>query len=133
MRDASSNQQRTPTQAKENKGPRILREKNVVSIMIHKYCIGQGHDRNKSASSGTVDLCTACLDILQYAHLRLERCRFGEEKTTCEHCSVHCYKPDRRAQIKTVMKYAGPRMLWSHPLIVIRHMIDGSGSKQNRG
>lgn len=49
MSDASSNQQRTKTKPKENKGPRILREKNVVSIMINKYCLGQGHNRNKNA------------------------------------------------------------------------------------
>ena len=108
----------------KNNGPRILREKNIVALMINKYCVGQGHIQNKKAESGSVELCTACLELLQYSHLRLEHCRFGEEKTTCEHCSVHCYKPDRRLQIKSVMKYAGPRMLWSHPLVSLRHALD---------
>jgi len=36
---------------------------------------------------------------------------------------VHCYKPERRKQIQQVMRYAGPRMLRSHPLLAIRHLL----------
>ena len=32
---------------------------------------------------------------------------------------------DRRRQIRDVMRYAGPRMLWRHPLSAIRHLWDG--------
>jgi hypothetical protein len=37
---------------------------------------------------------------------------------------VHCYKPVYREQVKVVMRYAGPRMLWRRPILTIRHMLD---------
>jgi hypothetical protein len=27
--------------------------------------------------------------------------------------------------MKTVMRYAGPRMLWRHPILSLRHWLDG--------
>ncbi len=27
--------------------------------------------------------------------------------------------------MKDVMRYAGPRMLWKHPLLTVRHWLDG--------
>jgi hypothetical protein len=38
---------------------------------------------------------------------------------------VHCYQKDRRAQIKTVMRFAGPRMMWEHPWLSLCHLLDG--------
>ncbi|AOZ94112.1 nitrous oxide-stimulated promoter family protein [Paenibacillus crassostreae] len=123
MSETSADQTRTKPQG--NNGPRILREKATVAIMIQMYCMGQGHIRNESVEMGPGELCADCKDLFQYSHLRLALCKFGEGKTTCEKCPVHCYKPDRRQQIKAVMKYAGPRMLWSHPLVALRHALDG--------
>jgi hypothetical protein len=62
---------------------------------------------------------------MDYATVRLERCRFGESKPTCARCPVHCYKSERRDQVKQVMRYAGPRMLWKHPILALRHWLDG--------
>ena len=57
--------------------------------------------------------------------IRLEKCPYGETKPTCANCPIHCYQPHRREQIKKVMAYAGPRMLLTHPILAIRHMLDG--------
>ena len=38
--------------------------------------------------------------------------------------SVHCYQPQMREQIRQVMRYSGPRMLFHHPVMAIRHLID---------
>lgn len=83
--------------------------------MIHIYC----HDRHGG------DLCGECEELLHYVDLRLDRCRFGEGKPTCANCPVHCYKPNRRDQIRAVMRHAGPRMLWEHPWLSLRHWLDG--------
>ena len=40
-------------------------------------------------------------------------------------CPVHCYQKARREQVKVVMRYAGPRMVWEHPVMSIRHWLDG--------
>ena len=57
--------------------------------------------------------------------VRLERCRFGPEKPTCANCPVHCYQATRCEQVKAVMRYAGPRMMWEHPIMSLRHWLDG--------
>jgi len=99
------------------KGPRIEREKRTVGKMIELYCAG----RHASAHG---QLCPDCADLHAYTMLRLDRCPFQEAKTTCANCAVHCYRPDRREQIRVVMRYAGPRMLWAHPLLAVRHLLD---------
>ncbi|HLZ54634.1 MAG TPA: nitrous oxide-stimulated promoter family protein, partial [Verrucomicrobiae bacterium] len=70
-------------------------------------------------------LCPECQQLHDYAAVRLERCRFGVEKPTCAQCPVHCYQKARREQVKVVMRYAGPRMLWQHPVLSLIHWLDG--------
>ena len=53
--------------------------------MIGIYC--RGHHGTQG------ELCPDCADLLSYAGLRLEKCPFQENKTTCAKCPVHCYKP----------------------------------------
>ena len=57
----------------------------------------------------------------EYAFARLERCPFGNEKPTCGSCSIHCYKPEKKEQIKKVMQFAGPRMLLLSPIVTLQH------------
>lgn len=94
------------------------RELKTIEAMIRLYCRGQAHP----ARSG---LCETCGALLHYARRRLERCVFGDVKPTCANCVVHCYSKDRRAQVRAVMRWAGPRMMLHHPLLAILHMIDG--------
>ena len=53
-----------------------------------------------------------------------------EEKTFCSNCTVHCYRPEMRERIRTVMRYAGPRMLFHHPVMAIRHMIESQHERR---
>jgi hypothetical protein len=87
-----------------------------MEAMMKLYC------RDKHGTP-TV-LCPECQGLLNYANVRLDRCRFGEEKPTCAKCPVHCYQRDRRDQIKVMMRHAGPRMLWEHPIMSLRHWLD---------
>ena len=98
-------------------GKRLTREWQTVAAMLSIYC------RDRHATRAT--LCPECQELLNYAALRLERCRFGLEKPVCAKCPVHCYQRAPREQVRTVMRYAGPRMLWRHPILSIRHWLDG--------
>jgi len=98
-------------------GKRLAREWRTIAAMITCYC--EGHHHSDDA------LCPECRELLAYATVRLERCRFGAEKPVCAKCPVHCYQPARRDQVKAVMRYAGPRMLWQHPVLSLRHWVDG--------
>ena len=95
---------------------RLQREWKTMAAMVEIYC----HDLHDAAG-----LCPECRGLLVYATVRLDRCRFGSEKPTCAHCPVHCYQRDRREQMKAVMRHAGPRMLWCHPVLSLRHWLDG--------
>ncbi len=97
---------------------RRAREFKTIVAMLGLYC--RAHH-----GPGEADLCPACSALSGYAHGRLKRCVFGEEKPSCANCSVHCYSASMRERVKQVMRWAGPRMLWHHPLLALRHMLDG--------
>ena len=96
---------------------RISEEKHVVELMIRLYC------RKKE---GNKELCDHCRKLLSYAHFRLDHCRFGQQKPTCQHCSIHCYKPEMKQRMRQVMRWAGPRMIVYHPVAAIKHLIRNS-------
>lgn len=92
---------------------RIAHEKKTVEQMIRLYC---------RLKEGNRTLCPDCQALLVYAHKRLDYCKFGERKSTCRKCPVHCYKPDMRTRMQEVMRFAGPRMMLYHPLEALRHL-----------
>ena len=97
--------------------PRMRRERNTVQAMIAIYC--------RDHHGGEAALCDQCRELRDYAFWRLEKCPFQEEKTTCANCAIHCYTPERREEIREVMRYAGPRMIWRHPYLAVMHILDG--------
>lgn len=94
---------------------RIGQEKATVMQMIGLYCHGHGHSHD--------GLCADCQALAGYAFARLDRCRFGNRKPTCKKCPVHCYSPAMRQSMRRVMRYAGPRMLFCHPVAALRHFL----------
>ncbi len=90
------------------------REKKTIANMITIYC------NDKHGSTRTI--CKECNELLEYATIRLEKCRFGNKKPTCSSCSIHCYSPIRQQQVKEVMRYAGPRMIYRHPIDALLHL-----------
>lgn len=91
------------------------REKDTVSFMISLYC------RKKH---GCKQLCPQCAALDAYAKARSDKCPFMETKTFCSNCKVHCYKPEMRQKIREVMAFSGPRMIFYHPIMAIRHVIE---------
>ena len=71
---------------------------------------------------GGPGLCGDCRELLEYSLARLDHCKFGNAKTKCHKCPVHCYRPDMREKIRTVMRFSGPRMLLYHPLEALRYL-----------
>lgn len=94
---------------------RIEREKVTVRHMIELWCRHQ---------HGGKELCEECRELSDYSLAKLENCMFGENKTKCHKCSVHCYKPEMRERIREVMRYSGPRMLFHHPVEAMIFLIN---------
>jgi hypothetical protein len=95
---------------------RRQRELKTLMTMMGMYC--RHHH-------GGRPLCPECESLADYARRRLERCVFGDAKPTCANCLVHCYKAEMRERIRVMMRWAGPRMLYRHPVMGIMHIVDG--------
>ena len=92
------------------------REKAMVSEMIALYCKKRHHTHGM--------LCPDSAALRDYACQRSDRSPFMETKTFCSNCRVHCYKPEMREKIRAVMRFSGPRMIFHHPILAIRHVIE---------
>lgn len=84
--------------------------------MIHIYC-------KDNHTSGDV-LCDECTELHEYASRRLMNCPYHEDKPVCSECPIHCYKEEMKQRIKTVMRYAGPKMIYKHPYLAIMHLLN---------
>ncbi len=90
------------------------REIETLRVMIGIYC---------RSVHRTAVLCDSCRELADYAQQRVRRCPYGDAKPACNHCPIHCYEPRMRARMIEVMRFAGPKMIWRHPVLAIRHMI----------
>ncbi len=90
------------------------RDVEIVNIMIGIFC--------KKKHRGKNGLCEECQELADYAKARREKCPFGDNKTFCSNCKIHCYKPSMRQKISAVMRFSGPRMMFSHPIIAFKHV-----------
>lgn len=96
---------------------KISTEKKVVDKMIRLYCRLHKHSTGEG-------LCKECEELLKYSHERLDRCHLKDEKGACKDCRIHCYNSYMRGRIREVMRYMGPRIIFYHPLLAIRHLLN---------
>lgn len=99
------------------------KEIQVVTLMIKKYCKGN-HNSKKN------ELCDECKKLLDYVEFRRSKCPFGDEKPFCSNCKIHCYKHEMREKIRQVMRYSGPRIVFDHPILATRHLIESKQEKK---
>jgi hypothetical protein len=104
---------------------RLAKEKKTVEIMVRIFC---------DARYGTdgMLLCPACAELLNYAEKRLDKCPYGENKSACSKCEIHCYKPEMRRRITEVMQYSGPKIVTEHPLLAIEHLLRTKSSRRRK-
>lgn len=85
------------------------KEKDIIAFMIHLYC-KHHQDINEK-------------QLIQYTFERIEKCPRIETKTFCSQCPIHCYQKNKQEEIKKVMRYSGVRMIFYHPILVLRHAL----------
>ncbi|WP_081580526.1 MULTISPECIES: nitrous oxide-stimulated promoter family protein [unclassified Dehalobacter] len=101
---------------------RRRRERVTVEKMINIYCKKTHTPQNRR--------CEDCERLYKYSSKKIEQCMFGENKPVCARCKIHCYKLEMRVEIKKVMRYSGPRMLFKHPILTLYHIIDSKRSNR---
>ena len=82
--------------------------------MIEIYC------KSKYAEK---ELCSVCSELNEYAIKKLQDCPYGENKPFCSSCKTQCYSNSKREQIKKVMRFSGPRMIFIDPILTIRYLL----------
>ena len=92
------------------------KEKELIPGMIRMYCHGHHGTKGK-------EVCEDCRALTEYAEFRLSKCPFKKNKQFCSFCRIHCYTPENREKIKAVMKYSGPRMMFTHPVFATGHVV----------
>ncbi len=90
-------------------------DSEVVDLMIALYC-------RKKHKGKKGELCQDCQELKDYCAYRLSLCPWGDNKPFCSNCTIHCYNKEHREKIREVMRFSGPRMLFYHPVLAIRHV-----------
>jgi len=116
--------------------PEVRGDTRLLGDFTAIYCRGRHHDaaRGPLVSDGTAlgvygrtapRVCSECGDLLRYAEQRRAACP-KVPKPFCSNCDTHCYKPDMRERVREVMRYSGPRSMFTrHALAGIKHLIEG--------
>ena len=94
----------------------IQREKRMVDAMVFIYC--KDHHGYSNAP------CVKCSKLGDYAKNRLEACQYREKKPVCGRCGLTCYNLESKGFAESVFNYAGPRMMFYHPLLGFHHLLD---------
>lgn len=113
--DAPQRPQRVDRMARLETIPRLNEEKRTLEAMVASFC--HAHHGTKKG-----ELCDNCRDFLAYALKRLACCPYGADKPACARCKIHCYRPAEKARARDIMRWAGPRLIFSHPVLTIKHM-----------
>ncbi|MGM0395732.1 MAG: nitrous oxide-stimulated promoter family protein [Bacillota bacterium] len=98
---------------------KINKEKQIITLMIDLYYKGKSNSLSRDE----------CLELKEYCCYKVDNCPFIEEKTFCSACKVHCYDEDHREKIRKVMRYSAPRMLFYHPVMMLRHTVTSIRNK----
>ena len=93
----------------------IETEQKTIELMIRMYC--------KKYHNCRLEICNECAELTDYAMTRLHKCRYGNSKPICRACKTHCYNPVMREKIIKVMRFSGPRMMFSHPIYAFCYII----------
>ena len=113
--------------------PTIAHDVRVSGDFVRVYCDGHHRESERAplASAGSAAgcyrrppvLCEGCAQLQVYAEKRRAFCPF-DPKPVCSECETHCYEPDRREQMREVMRYAGPRFVrHGHPIDGVKHVV----------
>lgn len=89
------------------------KEKDIVEFMIDLYCLNHPGD----------EISIDCNELKEYARERLTNCPYQENKPVCRKCTIHCYNPQMKSKIRTVMRYSGPRVIFHKPKLAFFHLM----------
>lgn len=131
---------------------RRVNEKVTILAMTQVYCRGHKHenredyigsgklpaelqkiaDRNarRFVSWRTLKLCPECFELVGVTEKRTSFCPHMAYKTYCHHCPRPCYTKALIDRIVPIMRYSGPRLMLTNPVLTYRHLKEVSRSRK---
>ncbi len=111
---------------------RELKDLRILALFTSVYCWAH-HSVPRSVLSATEEelnrlpldkypVCAECAGFLAYAFDRRLRCPL-EEKPSCKHCPVHCYKPGHREKVREIMRFSGQHLIRRGRLDLLWHYL----------
>lgn len=121
-----------------------LFEKKIFLLMVAIYCKAKKckcDDEKKDLSSYKFEdeidkwieknhrrlqykIGSHCYEIIKNAFKHINRCPHSFYKTFCHHCPTKCYTCCELEDINPIMAYSGKRILFKHPIMGIRFVIN---------
>ena len=78
------------------------KEQYIVEEMIRLYCRKNHLEEERQGRQ----MCPVCQELSDYAKLRSQKCTvLWNKRHFSANCKVHCYKPEKREQIRQVMRF----------------------------
>ena len=111
---------------------RELKDLKILAWFTSVYC--QAHHAEPRTPLDVADpelrllplhkyrVCANCVGLLAYAFERRLRCPL-EDKPSCKHCPVHCFKPGHREQVRAIMRFSGRHLILRGRLDLLWHYL----------
>ena len=93
------------------------KDRDTLEALGRIYCDAH-HGQADKDSSG---LCPFCRNVVETTFARSQSCPNGHEGNY-EDCSIKCQRGEEQKNVKRLMAYSAPRMLFRHPLMTITYL-----------
>ncbi len=106
----------------------VPKEKENIRKTFGVYCHGNHNTEGDK-------LCPKCTALLTTVFTKIARCPYGITKPICEKCETPCFGEKATNEFRSIMSSAQRKMLLSHPMMTIKHKLQGLGAdyaKQER-
>lgn len=105
-----------------------IKDMKVLALFTSVYCASHHQCERASLANLPPDLavlgkyqcCSECRDFLLYAIERRLNCPL-EEKPTCKHCQIHCYRKGHREKVREIMRFSGKSLIRKGRLDLLWH------------
>lgn len=107
-----------------------LKDLRLLARFIECWCAAHHDDADRASLENEVGiaplalrscrLCPECRGLLDYAIARRRACPL-DPKPACKDCPIHCYKPERRADIRKIMRFSGRQLILRGRLDLLWH------------
>jgi len=98
----------------------VPKEKETIRKTFGIYC----HSNHNTEGD---KLCPKCTALLTTVFTKIGRCPYGITKPICEKCETPCFGEKSTKEFRDIMTSSQRKMLFSHPMMTIKHKIQGMG------